>query len=116
MTDTTTTTTTPAASAGWGASLASITKWPQVAALAISALAALWYFDKLPALPSHDTTMQTMIDGHSVTITDLENRVATIEATAAAKSDIAEITARLLVLEKPKAAAPVTTGSISKKK
>ena len=117
MTDTSTTTPTAAATTNWLPNLASITTWKHVAAVALAVIAGLAYFDKLPAWPSSrpDTVLQTQLDGLGGSLTLIEDRIKQIEDTAAAKPDIAEVRARLAVIES-KTKTGLMTGSISKKR
>lgn len=117
MTNETNTTPADATGTSWLPTLSSVTTWKHVAAVAIAAVAGLAYFDRLPRIDwKPDPVLQEQINGLGVVADDHAARLKAIEDTAAAKSDIAEIRARIAALEKPKTSAPVTTGSISKKR
>ena len=107
------TTTTQATS--WLPSLSGVTTWKHVAAVAIAAIAGLAYFDRIPKVweMSPASAYATRDDLH-VVLTSIAGISARLD-TAAAKSDVAELKARLDALEKPRAA-PITTGSINKKR
>jgi len=117
MTNDTDTTPADATGTSWLPTLSSVTTWKHVVAVAIAAVAGLAYFDRLPVIAwRSDPVMQEQINGLGVITDEHAARIKAVEATAAAKSDIAEIRARLDALEKPKTGSPVTTGSISKKR
>lgn len=119
MTDTSSQT--PVGVQSWGlGSISSVKTWQQVSAVALivigSVVGTLAYFDRLPGFtPKPDLVLQGQIDGLSVMVESLSVRIKLIEDTAAAKPDIAEVRARLAVIES-KTKTGLMTGSISKKR